>query len=44
VFSFFYMLESYNMEIARNVMDRDSYFINIADEVATRSKDPSTQV
>ena len=32
------------MEIARNVLDRDNYFINIADEVATRSKDPSTQV
>ena len=32
------------MEIARNVIDRDNYFINIADEVATRSKDPSTQV
>ena len=32
------------METARNVIDRDSYFINIADEVATRSKDPSTQV
>jgi deoxycytidylate deaminase len=32
------------MESARNVIDRDSYFINIADEVATRSKDPSTQV
>ena len=32
------------MEIARNVIDRDNYFINIAEEVATRSKDPSTQV
>ncbi len=32
------------MEIARNVIDWDEYFINIADEVATRSKDPSTQV
>jgi dCMP deaminase len=32
------------METARNVIDRDNYFINIADEVATRSKDPSTQV
>ena len=32
------------MEIARSVIDRDNYFINIADEVATRSKDPSTQV
>ena len=32
------------MEIARDVLDRDNYFINIADEVATRSKDPSTQV
>jgi len=32
------------MEIAREVLDRDNYFINIADEVATRSKDPSTQV
>lgn len=32
------------MEIARNVIDWDKYFINIADEVATRSKDPSTQV
>ena len=32
------------MEIARHVIDRDNYFINISDEVATRSKDPSTQV
>lgn len=32
------------METARSVIDRDIYFINIADEVATRSKDPSTQV
>lgn len=32
------------MEIARNVVDWDNYFINIADEVAARSKDPSTQV
>jgi dCMP deaminase len=32
------------MEIARDVLDWDNYFINIADEVATRSKDPSTQV
>jgi dCMP deaminase len=32
------------MEQARNVIDWDHYFINIADEVATRSKDPSTQV
>ena len=32
------------METARQVIDRDDYFINIADEVATRSKDPSTQV
>jgi dCMP deaminase len=32
------------MEIARNVIDRDNYFINIAEEVSTRSKDPSTQV
>jgi deoxycytidylate deaminase len=32
------------METARNVVDRDNYFIKIADEVATRSKDPSTQV
>ncbi len=32
------------MEIARNVVDRDNYFINIAEEVAKRSKDPSTQV
>jgi deoxycytidylate deaminase len=32
------------MEVARNVIDWDSYFINIAEEVATRSKDPSTQV
>jgi dCMP deaminase len=32
------------MEIARNVLDWDNYFINIAGEVATRSKDPSTQV
>jgi dCMP deaminase len=32
------------METARNVIDWDNYFINIADEVAKRSKDPSTQV
>ena len=32
------------METARNVVNRDDYFINIAEEVATRSKDPSTQV
>ena len=32
------------MEEARNVINRDNYFINIADVVATRSKDPSTQV
>jgi deoxycytidylate deaminase len=32
------------MEEARIVIDWDNYFINIADEVATRSKDPSTQV
>ncbi len=32
------------METARKVINRDNYFINIADEVATRSKDPSTQV
>jgi len=32
------------METARNVINRDNYFINIANEVATRSKDPSTQV
>ena len=32
------------MEQARNVIDRDNYFISIADKVATRSKDPSTQV
>ena len=32
------------METARSVIDWDNYFINIADEVATRSKDPSTQV
>lgn len=32
------------METARNVIDRDNYFINIAEEVASRSKDPSTQV
>lgn len=32
------------MEQERKVIDRDHYFINIADEVASRSKDPSTQV
>jgi len=32
------------MEKARDVIDWDNYFINIADEVAKRSKDPSTQV
>jgi dCMP deaminase len=32
------------METARSVINRDEYFINIAEEVATRSKDPSTQV
>jgi deoxycytidylate deaminase len=32
------------MEKARDVMDRDNYFINIANEIAIRSKDPSTQV
>ena len=32
------------MELARDVIDRDHYFINIANEVASRSKDPSTQV
>ena len=46
MFSFFYIyfLISRNMEKARDVIDWDNYFINIADEVATRSKDPSTQV
>ena len=32
------------METARNVINWDDYFINIANEIATRSKDPSTQV
>ena len=32
------------MEKERQVIDRDHYFINITDEVASRSKDPSTQV
>lgn len=32
------------MQEERKVIDRDHYFINIADEVASRSKDPSTQV
>lgn len=32
------------MERAREVINRDEYFINIAEEVAIRSKDPSTQV
>ena len=33
-----------NMEQAREVVNWDQYFMNIANEVATRSKDPSTQV
>ena len=41
-FLFWYIY--YFMETARNVIDWDHYFINIANEVATRSKDPSTQV
>ena len=46
MFSFFYICYIFNImaEIARDVIDWDNYFINIADEVATRSKDPSTQV
>ena len=46
MFSFFYIyfLIYRNMEKARDVIDWDNYFINIADEVAKRSKDPSTQV
>ena len=32
------------METERKVIDRDHYFINITEEVASRSKDPSTQV
>lgn len=45
MFSFFYIYYfDIMVETARNVIDRDNYFINIADEVATRSKDPSTQV
>ncbi len=45
MFSFFYIYYfDIMVETARNVIDWDNYFINIADEVATRSKDPSTQV
>ena len=44
MFSFFYIIFIISMQTARNVIGRDNYFINIADEVATRSKDPSTQV
>ena len=33
-----------NMEQAREVVNWDQYFMNIANEVAKRSKDPSTQV
>lgn len=32
------------MEQAREVINWDLYFMNIANEVAKRSKDPSTQV
>ena len=32
------------MEQAREVINWDHYFMNIANEVAKRSKDPSTQV
>jgi len=32
------------MEQAREVINWDQYFMNIANEVAKRSKDPSTQV